>query len=60
MLRAALGARTLSEFPLVVSVLFVVSVVRLTRRLVWTLTFFVFGTLRVSRQKACLASRSLP
>ena len=58
-LRAARGARTLSEFPLV-SVLRDVSVVRLTRVSCSRSPFFVSVTLSVSRQKACLASTSLP
>ena len=58
-LRAARGARTLSEFPLV-SELRVVSVARLTRVSCGHSPFFVSGTLSVSRLKACLASASLP
>ena len=55
-LRAARGARTLSEFPLVSVLCFVHVCVSLS---VSSLTF-LSGTLSVSRQKACLASTSLP
>ena len=58
-LRAVRGARTLYEFPLV-SVLRVVSVVRLTLVSCGRSPFCVSGTLRVSRYKTCLASTSLP